>query len=68
MTMNASAPDTTSGSGMRIALARSAATISGFRAVRSAIQPKIGSAMRRAAGQAATISPSVARSIPCDVR
>ena len=49
---------------MTTALTRSAPTISGLRAVRSAIQPKTGSATRRAAGQAATISPSVAEVDP----
>ena len=43
-------------------------TISGTRAVRSASQPKIGSETSRAAGQAATTSPSVAKSSPCSVK
>ena len=39
--------------------------MSGTRAVRSASQPKIGSATRRAIGHAAMTMPSVARSMPC---
>ena len=42
--------------------------ISRTRPVRSASHPKIGSETSRAAGQAATTSPSVAKSRPCSVK
>ena len=38
------------------------------RGARSASQPKTGSPMSRAAGQAATTTPSVGRSTPCWVK
>jgi hypothetical protein len=42
--------------------------MSGTRDVRSAIQPKIGSPMSRAAGHAAITNPSSSRSTPCSVK
>src|SRR5450631_3476842 len=52
---------------MSAAVTTRATTISGLRAVRSAIHPKTGSKISRAAGQAATTRPRLPRLTPCRV-
>ena len=63
--MNAAGPTKNSGRTANTEASSRPVTIIGRRATRSASQPKTGSPMSRAAGQAATTTPSVGRSTPC---
>ncbi len=66
--MNAAGPTTNRGATANTAASRSPMTIIALRGPRSATQPNSGSPISRAAGHAATTTPSVGRSTPCSVK